>query len=382
MAALFGLFGLTLAFREVGFAQQKHQRDGQKDQNQQRQAIRGTLHETAMVGLFQLVGVGKQLFTVAEDLRTGQFGDGQFLHVALDAANGGSILFKTGIECVEFLPGIRIRSRSDAQGFTSLDQRLYGVAKGVRVLAQKEADFRVDGITQQQRTGVFRDPLGQHHQQVGRRNLSDAGTALQLERSDLLRQFEQLGILVVDGGDVLAQRDQALFHFEQERSILVGLVPDLCHRLQLRLYATWRRWHLRAFQFSTIGQSFQVGVEAVTRFADLLECDRVTQQCQARSLCQALRKHAHLTGGRNVDRVIGRLTVVAIDEDSNHQHYQHQTAAKDLELFDHRQAVQEGQQEGDRPFAHRFPGIDHGTSQKGLACRRCHSRQERGQESR
>jgi hypothetical protein len=212
---LFGLFGLTLALREVGFAQQKHQRDGEQDQNQQRHAISGTLHEAAMIGLRQLVGAVKQLFAVAENLRTGLFGNDQFLHVAEDATHGLTILGKAAIEGVELMSGIRIRCCGDAQGFTPLGQRLYGVAKRVRILAQQKGDFRVDGIAQQQSTGVFRDSLGQHHQQVGSRNLTDTRAALQLEGGDLFGKFEQLWILVVDRGDILAQRDQVFLHFEQ-----------------------------------------------------------------------------------------------------------------------------------------------------------------------
>jgi hypothetical protein len=146
--------------------------------------------------------------------------------------------------------------------------------------------------------------------------------------------------------------------------------------LQLALYTPWRRRHTRACQFSTRGQALKVTGEAVTRLEELLEGDRVTQQRQARCLCQALRKHAHLTGGCDVGRVIGRLTVVAIGEDGNHQHDQHQAAAEDLKLLDHRKAVQQRQQKRNRPFARRFAGIDHGTSHEGLACRSSHPGQE------
>jgi hypothetical protein len=213
------------------------------DQHQQDDAIGGPFHDTALVGLRQLVGDFKQLFAVTEDLRTRLFGDDQFLHVAEDAANGGPILAKAGFEFAELPFGIGVCRRAMRSRFTALAQCVYRVAKGVRVLAQEEGDFRVDGIAKQQCAGVFRDPLGQHHQLVGGSNLTDTGTALQLERCDLFRQVEQLRILVVDQGDVLAERDQVLLHFEQSRRVLVGLVPNLGQCLQLWLHTLRRGWH-------------------------------------------------------------------------------------------------------------------------------------------
>ena len=110
------------------------------------------------------------------------------------------------------------------------------IAEIVGVLAQQEGDFRVDFATDQKCRGVLGNTLGQHHQLVGGGNVACRSTGLQFEGGNLFGQFENVTVLVVHQGDVLAQGHQVLLLADHDGGVLVGLHPELFQGFKLFLH--------------------------------------------------------------------------------------------------------------------------------------------------
>ena len=250
---MLGLFGLAPRIVKVDLGHENQCRQDKNDQSGQNRAIDGAFRDAALIGISQRLGGTEQLLAVAENLGPRLLGHDQSLHAVQDSLNGFLILLETDLKLGQIRARFQIICRRGSQSRASLKKSRQQVLERIGVLGHLERRLRTDFITDQQRTGILGDTLGQHHHLVGGCNLASACTVLKLECRDLFCEIEHLRVLLDNVGHVLPKLDQIVLHIKHLDRVLVGRPPRLGQSLQLRLHAV-RRWrHRRPGELAAIG---------------------------------------------------------------------------------------------------------------------------------
>jgi len=127
-------------------------------------------------------------------------------------------------------------------------------------------------------------------------DLAGGGAPLQLEGGDLLGEFEQLGVLGVDGAHRLAQAGQVLLLVEQVGRVLVGLLPQFGEGGEFIGHRAAAAGHRGAFHVAAVGDCVQQAVELFPAALQFGEGAGLALQGQLTGLGKLLGKGAHLTG--------------------------------------------------------------------------------------
>jgi len=116
------------------------------------------------------------------------------------------LLFQVG----ELLQRFGVLRRRYPQRLAALGEGGEQVTERAGVLTHQERHFRVDDVGTQHGVGVLREPLRQHDELAGDRDLARRSLRLQLERLHLLGEVEQRRVVVVDRAHRGSQPDQVL----------------------------------------------------------------------------------------------------------------------------------------------------------------------------
>ncbi len=316
LAALsLGLLGAPAGVAEVHHDEERDVADRQQDQHGKHDEVGGAPAEFRFISLGELLRGGEQRLGVVYHFAAGLLGVHQGLEVAENRGDRRLELLVGLLQFGELCQLLRVLRPPDAQHVAALDQALHQLPEAGGVLAHEERHFRVDHVGAEHGVRVFRKALRQHDQLPGERDFARRRLGLQFERLDLLGEVEQHRVVAVDLAHRGAEADQVLALREHELRASVRLVPFLGQRVEIRLHGVGARRQGNVARLPAQGEQLERGDEFVPRLLQLLERLGAPDEAGLRRLGDALAQHAHLRGGRNVDRSVGRLAVVDEHDD-------------------------------------------------------------------
>ena len=263
-----GIFGTAPRIIEIDLGQQGKNGNRKHCEADQKNHEAPALGQDLLVAKGEIVRRFQQIFTVAENAGTGLLGKNKRLHVAEDAADSRLIGLERSIELAEFFARVGVGR--------PLAQTQQDVPEVVGILAQQEGHFRVDFIADQQGRGILGDPLRQHHHLVRRSNFLVTGTRLQLERGNLLRQFQHCRIFVINRRHVFAEGKQIFLLPDNDLGVIVGFRPQGGQCLKLGPDISRRCRNFSTVDIAPGSQHFKQMTEGFARILQLRESGRIT----------------------------------------------------------------------------------------------------------